>query len=187
MNIFALYPSPIDSARAHCDQHLHKMILESAQMASTAAHLRMWRIPGIYKPAYETHPCTQWVTKSIHNLYWMLELARELEIIREELNCPRHASSEVIKMVYDFVTIEFPHAHCDCADLPALAMPIEIRMLPNLTSNQKYQEYYRRKNKLWTALDKRPMTWNNRPVPSFMNITSEPDKPMPWCGADGLF
>lgn len=174
MNIFALYPSPIDSARAHCDQHLHKMILESAQMASTAAHLRLWKIPGIYKPAYETHPCTLWATNNIHNLAWLLELASELADIREELNCPIHASSEVIKIVRDFLHEEFAVEY-NLHTIPALAMPIEIRMLPNLTPYQKYQEYYRWKNKQWTALDKRPMTWNNRPVPSFMNITITQD------------
>jgi hypothetical protein len=171
MNIFALYPSPQESARAHCDQHLHKMILESAQMASTAAHLRKWKIPGIYKPAYEKHPCTIWTMKFVHNLAWALELATELAIIREELNCPVHASSEVIKIVYDYLKEE-KYADWQYAESPALAMPLEIRALPNLTPYQKYQEYYRRKNKQWAALDKRPMTWHNRPVPSFMTTDS---------------
>jgi hypothetical protein len=172
MNIFALYPSPQESARAHCDQHLHKMILESAQMASTVTY--GWHIPGTYKPAYHNHPCTIWAKGSVNNLLWLLELARELEVIREELNCPRHNSSEIIKTIYDWLIYEHPKVDYLLAEPPALAMPIQIKMLPGLDPYQKYQAYYRWKNKNWTALDKRPMTWNNRPVPSFMTTDSTP-------------
>lgn len=167
MNIFALYPSPQESARAHCDQHLHKMILESAQMVSTAFQMNGIYSSWMYKSAYQNHPCTIWAARTNHNLLWLVELATELEVIRQELNCPYHASSDVIKFGADYLEVDLG-VHYKYADLPALAMPLEIRALPNLTPYQKYQEYYRRKNKQWTALDKRPMTWHNRPVPSFM-------------------
>ena len=36
MNIFALSPVPEVAAKWHCDKHVVKMILESAQMLSTA-------------------------------------------------------------------------------------------------------------------------------------------------------
>jgi len=172
MNIFALSPDPIISARAHCDQHLHKMILESAQMVSTAFHLRGHGtgLPWLYKPAYEKHPCTKWTAESNHNICWLIELALELENIRQELGCPYHASTEVIKFARDYLAEEFPFATMYHFTDHALAMPIEIRTLPRLSPYEKYQEYYRRKNKLWTALDKRPMTWKNRPVPSFMSV-----------------
>ena len=36
MNIFVLDKNPIKAAQQHCDKHVVKMILESAQMLSTA-------------------------------------------------------------------------------------------------------------------------------------------------------
>ena len=176
MNIFALYPSPQESARAHCDQHLHKMILESAQMVSSAFHIRA-HSPGLgwlYKPSYLTHPCTIWTGQSNHNILWLVELADELEVIRQELDCPYHSSSEVIKFARDYIQEEFPYCRSDLADPRALAMPIHIKMRQDISTEEKYQAYYRWKNDRWTAIDKRPMTWKNRPVPSFMNSQAIP-------------
>jgi len=172
MNIFALSPDPILAARAHCDQHLHKMILESAQMVSTAFHIRGHGtgLPWLYKPAYQTHPCTIWTAESNHNIMWLIELALELENIRQELGCPYHASTEVIKFARDYLQEEFPFATLYHATDPALAMPIQIKMRQDINSYGKYQAYYRWKNERWTVLDKRPMTWQNRPVPSFMSV-----------------
>lgn len=171
MNIFALYPSPQESARAHCDQHLHKMILESAQIVSSAFHMRGWQNSWLYKPTHTKHPCVKWTAESNHNILWVLELARELEVIREELGCPAHLSSDVIKFAYDFLADELPYVRSDLAYPRICAMPIQIKMRSDISTEEKYQAYYRHKNKQWTALDKRPMTWHNRPVPSFMQTT----------------
>jgi hypothetical protein len=169
MNIFALHQSPQESARVHCDQHLHKMILESAQIVSTAFHLRKFSITHwLYRPAYPNHPCTIWTAASDNNMLWLLELATELETIREELNCPYHSSSNVIKFARDYMQEERSAANSFLAHDPALAMPIHIKMRSDIDSYEKYRTYYRWKNQQWTVLDKRPMTWKNRPVPSFM-------------------
>ena len=173
MNIFALYPSPQESARAHCDQHLHKMILESAQIASTVLDIWGFCSTWLYKPSYQNHPCTIWASTSQHNLRWMIELADELEVIRQELDCPYHSSSQIIKYTRDLLSEEFPSSYSLLAHPPALAIPIHIKMRSDIDHYQKYQEYYRWKNDRWTALDKRPMTWKNRPVPSFMNLSPE--------------
>ena len=60
MNIFFLDKDPIIAAQYHCDKHCVKMILESAQLLSTAhrvldeddAH------PDLYKVAHKNHPST---------------------------------------------------------------------------------------------------------------------------------
>ena len=36
MNIFALHQHPVVAAKQHCDKHVVKMILETAQLLSTA-------------------------------------------------------------------------------------------------------------------------------------------------------
>lgn len=168
MNIFALYPSPQESARAHCDAHLHKMILESAQIISSAFYLRSWQRPWMYKPTHLNHPCVKWAAECNHNIVWTLDLARELEDIRQELGHPYHASTEVIKYAHDFLQDELPYVRADLAYPRICAMPVHIKMRSDISTEEKYQAYYRWKNQQWTVLDKRPMTWKNRPVPSFM-------------------
>ena len=67
MNIFILDQEPRLAAQAHCDKHVPKMILESAQMLSTALN-------GPYKPTHKNHPCTRWVAQSQDNATWLWEL-----------------------------------------------------------------------------------------------------------------
>lgn len=80
MNIFALDQSPKLSATYHTDKHVVKMILESAQMLSTAHRI----IEGdtiskekdaiLYKVAHKNHPCSIWVRASLENYMWLYEL-----------------------------------------------------------------------------------------------------------------
>ena len=79
MNIFHLHTNPKIAARMQCDKHVVKMVLETAQMLSTAARAKGHNIG--YKTAYPNHPMTLWVSKSPHNYAWAaihrLELDRE--------------------------------------------------------------------------------------------------------------
>ena len=75
MNIFYLDPRPDTAAEMHCDKHCVKMILEYAQMLSTAhrvldeddAH------PDLYKTAHKNHPSTKWVSESSANFENLVE------------------------------------------------------------------------------------------------------------------
>ncbi len=76
MNIFVLDLNINRCARYHCDKHVVKMVLESAQMLSAA-----FRINGVdagYKLTHKNHPCTQWACASLSNWNWLRELAKEL-------------------------------------------------------------------------------------------------------------
>lgn len=163
MNIFVLDTDPAIAASYHCDQHLHKMILESAQMLSTA----MWKWypesrPYIYKPAHENHPCTLWVRKSVSNAAWLAHLMQELQEIRYSIGCEEHAAMKIKSHFWNWAPENIPKNR----DQFVFAGPpsIEIR---NLTIPQKYQMYYRQKHKAW--LDTRaPMSYKNRPIPPFL-------------------
>lgn len=77
MNIFVLDTTPKEAAKAHCDKHVVKMILESAQMLCTVAHtLNVEGVP--YKSTHLNHPCTVWARKSKQNYLWLVELFNEL-------------------------------------------------------------------------------------------------------------
>lgn len=167
MNIFVLSLSgcPIESARMHCDQHLHKMILESAQMLSTA--LWEWGFSSPYKPAYEKHPCTIWIKSSPAHAFWLCQLAAELEDIRQELDHPFHASSHVIKLAKDILQEEFPKAISIPPFSFTFAGPAHLQLNQSLTVPQKYQAYYKYKHKQWLDKGLR-MSYKGRPIPDFM-------------------
>lgn len=75
MNIFYLHKDAYISAKAMTNKHVVKMILESAQLLSTAHHvldndsevIKM----GIYKKTHVNHPSAIWVRESAYNYIWL--------------------------------------------------------------------------------------------------------------------
>tara|TARA_B100000029_G_scaffold457708_1_gene486650 strand:- start:1312 stop:1857 length:546 start_codon:yes stop_codon:yes gene_type:complete len=78
MNIFYLDSDPYVAAKMHCDKHVVKMILESAQMLSTAHRVldgdEYADERGLYKMAHKNHPCTIWARSSTDNYVWLNRL-----------------------------------------------------------------------------------------------------------------
>ena len=76
MNIFFLDPDPDTCAQLHCDKHNVKMILEYAQLLSTAHHVIDGddAPPGIYKVTHRNHPSAVWVRESIQHYRWLHKL-----------------------------------------------------------------------------------------------------------------
>lgn len=120
MNIFVLSRHVRTCARMHCDQHVVKMPLESAQLLSTALYAATpdtWRVlheRGLaYKPTHLNHPCAMWTRTCLNNYLWLgalgLELCREYEYRfgdrphRGELagELRRHKSGAVIEALRD--------------------------------------------------------------------------------------
>jgi hypothetical protein len=93
MNIFYIHDNPAIAAQAMTDKHVVKMILESAQLLSTAhraldgqefiqlsksgARLRKWNHPDphmdatLYKSTHLNHPSGIWVRQSAENYMWL--------------------------------------------------------------------------------------------------------------------
>jgi hypothetical protein len=71
MNIFATYSNAHDSAFALDDKRAIKMILESAQLMSTAIHLCGGKAP--YKATHPNHPVSIWARQTNTNYWWLLE------------------------------------------------------------------------------------------------------------------
>lgn len=93
MNIFVVSKDPIEAAHSLCDKHVVKMIVETAQMLSTAHRvldgvecqrlsknnrkLKYWRLDDIFMeqylclPTMVNHPCTKWAMKCSENYYWL--------------------------------------------------------------------------------------------------------------------
>jgi len=76
MNIFYLNADPSKCARDHCDKHVCKMILEYAQLLSTAHHILDGEDApdNIYKKTHINHPSAVWARQSSSNYAWLYDL-----------------------------------------------------------------------------------------------------------------
>ena len=77
MNIFYLDRDPKIAAQMMCDKHVVKMILESAQMLSTAHRVldgdEYADKNGLYKKAHVNHPSSIWVRCSYQQYKWLYD------------------------------------------------------------------------------------------------------------------
>tara|TARA_R110000751_G_scaffold197030_1_gene302200 strand:+ start:1469 stop:2104 length:636 start_codon:yes stop_codon:yes gene_type:complete len=82
MNIFRLHDDPYIAAQMHCDKHVVKMILETAQMLSTAYRVlgseKLADEEGLYKIAHKNHPSCVWIRNDVWNYYWSVSLLSAL-------------------------------------------------------------------------------------------------------------
>lgn len=99
MNIFYISPDPEEAARWMVDKHVVKMILESAQLLSTAHRVLDGRLtagksktgrnvkryvledarePVVYTATHVNHPSAVWARKSVENYNWLYEHFFEL-------------------------------------------------------------------------------------------------------------
>jgi hypothetical protein len=79
MNIFHLHKDPVVCAQFHCDKHVVKMIVETAQMLSTAYRKRfddefLQDDTLLYKSAFPHHPMTIWVGETGGNFRFTFTL-----------------------------------------------------------------------------------------------------------------
>jgi len=79
MNIFYLHPDTDVCATMHCDKHAVKMILEYAQLLSTAHHVLDGE-PEVacYKKTHVNHPSAVWSRENTSNYRWLWSLLDNL-------------------------------------------------------------------------------------------------------------
>ena len=152
MNIFILDRNIKTCARYHADQHVVKMILESAQMLCTVVNRNGGRAP--YKSTHPKHPCTLWTGRSLSNWRWLRRLALALnqEYRYRYGTASDHKSARVIQ------ELPFP----EIADIGltefAQAMPAQYRVPGDAV--QAYRRFYigeKARFAKWTR--RRPPRW----------------------------
>ena len=95
MNIFYLDPDPRTCAEMHCDKHVVKMIIEYAQLMSTAhrvidgteytdltangRRIKRWRLDDdresiLYKASHINHPSAIWCRANYDNYVWLYRM-----------------------------------------------------------------------------------------------------------------
>ncbi len=161
MNIFVLSLDPVIAARIHCDRHVVKMVLESAQLLSTAHRIldgireapnqKHWVLPDereavLYKATHVQHPCAIWVRQSSTNYTWLFKLFKAL--------CDeyRYKYGRVHKCADMLDALKELPKHIPRGERTpfAQAMPVECKNLNAITAYRTYYTEHKRKMAVWT-------------------------------------
>ena len=180
MNIFYLDHDVRKCAEMHNDKHVVKMILEYAQLLSTAHRVldgvelsglsdsgrkkKFWTLGDsrdytLYKATHINHPSAVWVRKSVQNYMWLAEM---LEVLCGEYT---YRYGKVHKVERDglmqLLKNEFPK-NLPVAPFtePTPAMPDDVKIIGD--SIKSYRNYYIN-NKAHLA------NWKKRQVPEWFN------------------
>lgn len=152
MNIFVLDVIADKAAEYHCDKHVVKMPLETAQILSTVH----WRYgnEAPYKPTHENHPCTLWAGQTVENYRWLyklgIALCREYTYRYER----QHACERVIKLLM-----------APPLGLTARGFTTFAKAMPEQYIGHSVVESYR----LYYQQDKAKISsWTRRKIPFFM-------------------
>ena len=181
MNIFVLASDPQDAARYHCNKHVVKMILESAQMMCAAHWTHLLKKEGLslsdfkrvrdaqqwlyentnpeiqppWKLSHSRHPCTIWMSENVSNYLWHSRLGFALlkEYSRRYDN-KVHKSQVVHEWLRENLPVDIDHGLI--TDHP-LCMPAECKVVGDpVTSYRNYYKKYKQKIAVWEPRSNTP-------------------------------
>jgi hypothetical protein len=157
MNIFFLDFDTQKCAQYHCDKHVVKMILETAQLLCGVHHMTPQVTPQVpYKLSHKNHPCAIWTRESLSNYLYLCDLGLELSKEYTYRYGKRHKSQDVI----EWCIINKPNIVDIGFTTPPKAMPDEYKVIDVVES---YRNYY-------IGAKKNFCVWKNREVPEwFLN------------------
>lgn len=152
MNIFVLDTDIRKCARYHADQHVVKMILESAQMLCTVVNQNGGSSP--YNTTHSSHPCTLWTGASLTNWEWLYRLALALndEYKYRYRTTRSHKSAEVVKelsspSIDDIGLTEFAQAMPEVYRVPGDAVKAYRRFY--IEEKSRFAKWTRRREPGW--------------------------------------
>jgi hypothetical protein len=180
MNIFYLHDDPVECAKQHCDKHVVKMVIEYAQLLSTAHRcldgqlfygrttngrkIARYYHPdtvmnrALYKASHINHPSNVWVRKSKHNYNWLYELWVELAKEYEHRYGRVHESFRKLEMI---LLLPPQNMSDDEFTEPTPAMAQYPHCIVEGDSKESYRRFYWEDKKQfakWTRRDK-PDWW----------------------------
>ena len=157
MNIFYLDHNPRICAQQHNDKHCVKMILEYAQLLSSA-HRIVDQIDDhalLYKATHINHPSTIWTRANGSNYEWLYELFYDLSDEYTYRYGKEHLSFTKLSGILSTAPKNIP---VGLFTQPTPAMP-EYCKVPG-DSLASYRSYYRQEKSHLA-------TWKSRPVPEW--------------------
>ena len=159
MNIFYLDRDPVVAAQMQCDKHVVKMILESAQMLSTAHRVldgdEYANNYGLYKMAHKNHPSTIWARTCDENYEWLWNHMEALMYEYTHRYGKKHATERLTHALWKLPT---NISYDDFTD-PPQCMPDYCKGDDTVSA---YQTYYIEEKSDFA-------TWKNREKPEWFN------------------
>lgn len=157
MNIFYLSDDPEQAAKWHCDKHINKMVIEYAQILSTAAWKNDFHDPDrMYKPVPDINPKVHnWASESGEHMLWLLRLAKATADEFEHRYGHEHASYTKVISKFNAVEIRAPSTGFE---EPPLCMPDIYKVDGDAVKS--YRNFYIH-GKDWK------MSWFNRDKPEW--------------------
>jgi Pyrimidine dimer DNA glycosylase len=154
MNIFVVDPDTKICAEALDDLRLNKMIIETAQLLSTAVRSH-GSTSQVYNITHLNHPCAIWARHSRENYSWLLDYMEQLVAERVRRTGRSHKSANLIPLLKS-------EAH--------LIPSGQFTMWPNCTAFKHIEDVHEAYK---TALidkwlkDKRPPKWTKANKPTW--------------------
>jgi len=149
MNIFYIHEDPFVSAKAMSDKHVVKMILETAQLLSTAHHILNSEIKHlVYKATHVNHPSNKWARESASHYIWLF---KHFVALCEEYTKRYHKVHKTETKLKEVLS-SIPHQLKDKGFVaPPCAMPDLYKDESSLLSYRRYYEaekFFNEKDKL---------------------------------------
>ena len=179
MNLFVLDKDPVIAAQMHCDKHTTKMIVESAQMLSTAHRMldgaeerrpsnsgktmsRYWVLPDeredtYYKAVHMHHPCTVWTAQSLENYQWHWKLFDALCKEYTHRYGKIHKSDKILRK-------DLFYGPANIANGPLTKWPLAMKSNPECMFEdpvKSYRAFYKTKQERFN------MVWTKRSTPDW--------------------
>ena len=183
MNIFYLHPDPVINARMHLDKHVVKMILEYAQLLSTAHRvidgtmwvdktangrsIKRWRLDDsiledvLYKATHINHPSAVWCRESLANYEHLYNL---FIATCDEYTYRYGKFHKTDSLLRDILRVPPKNIKDGAFTEPTPAMPDEY--IVEGDSIQSYHNYY---NGSKTNM----FAWKKREIPAFINTINK--------------
>lgn len=180
MNVFFLDSNPETCAKAHCDKHVVKMIIEYAQLMSTAhrmldgtewtdrtangRRIKRWKHPSehfdakLYKASHVNHPSAVWVRQSRANYDWLYSMWYNLCFEYTIRYGKVHATFEKLATALQFAPINIRDT---VFSEPPPAMPDDCKIKGDSVAS--YKKYYIQEKAGFAK-------WTKRQIPEWFNM-----------------
>lgn len=103
MNIFAIHSNPVLAGTMLPDKLTVKMVLETAQMLSTAVRTHGANDDRLYKVAHLNHPCSIWARQTKRNFIWLYDHGKSIAAEYTKRYGKQHKSEAIIDLCAGFV------------------------------------------------------------------------------------
>lgn len=154
MNIFVLDEKPTLAAKYHCDKHVVKMVLETAQILSTVHRVYGHDSDELYRATHAKHPCTVWACESSANYAWtydlLVALCNEYTLRYNKI----HATARLLEPL-SWMPDELPEVGLTPF---AQAMPDDVKGPQAVLAYRAYYRKYKRDIATW-RYTKEPEWW----------------------------